>query len=149
MQKKKTKIQQYFESLPVGEVINKKGLAYLKKLGYIWDYSRFGYLESISVHTKDHDRVYLTTFDKRNAKELEKYDGAMYEKWRQGHAHTDYENPGEVYKMFGGNGAFWHDGVLFRQKYLDGCFNPYLIKAGPLNDKEPVNHRMAFPGGVV
>ena len=149
MEKKKTKIQEYFENLPVGEVINKKGLAYLKKLGYIWDYSSFGYLESICVHTKDHDRVYLTTFDKRNAKDLEKYDGAMYEKWRQSTARTDFENSGEVYENFGGNGAFWHNGVLFRQEYFDGCFNPYLIKVGPLNDKEAVNRRMAFPGGVV
>ena len=149
MEKKKTKIQEYFENLPVGEVVNKKGLAYLKKLGYIWDYSRFGYLESIMIYTKDHNTTLLTTFDKRNAKELEKYDGAMHEKWRQSTARTDFENSEEVYENFGGNGAFWHNGILFREKYYSGCFNSYLIKAGPVNDKPAVEHHFAFPGGVV
>lgn len=150
MEKKKTKIQEYFESLPVGEVVNKKGLAHLKRKGFIWDYSKFGYLESILLYTKDHSCVHLTTFDKQNASECEKYDGAMYEKWRQSTGETDLENSGAVYEKFGGgHGAFWCDGVLFRPQYYDGCFSPYLVKAGPLNDKPAVEHRMAFPGGVL
>lgn len=28
-------IKEYFDNLPVGEVVNKRGLAYLKRLGFV------------------------------------------------------------------------------------------------------------------
>ena len=44
------KMKEYFQNLPVGEVVNKRGLAYLKRLGFIWDYSPWGYLESLRIY---------------------------------------------------------------------------------------------------
>ncbi len=150
--KTKTQIQKYFESLPVGEVINKKGLAYLKRLGYIWDYSKWGYLESVRIYgvrESDGYRVedWRYTFPKGNAKELEQYEGAMYEKWRQSGANTELTRD-EIYEKFGSDRGFEVNGIKFGHKYFDGCFNAYLIKTGPENGRE-VNHRMAFPGGVI
>ena len=152
MEKKKTKIQEYFENLPVGEVVNKRGLAYLKRLGDIWDYSNFGYLESVHIYGKkdaDGFRVdgWRYCFPKGNAKELEKYDGAMYEKWRQTQAHTEMSRE-EIWDMFGARDTIEVNGIQFTTKYFDGCFNAYLVKAGPANGME-VQHRMAFPGGVL
>lgn len=152
MEKKKTKIQEYFENLPIGEVVNKKGLAYLKRMGYIWDYSKWGYLESIHIYGardadgyRDSDMRY--GFPKGNAKELEKYDGAMYEKWRQSRAHTEM-TIGEIREKFGFDGTIEVNGIQFNHEYFDGCFNAYLVKTGPANGKE-VRHRLAFPAGVV
>ena len=87
------------------------------------------------------------SFPKANAKELEKYDGAMYEKWRQTRAHTEMTSD-EIREKFGHDGIFEVNGIRFNHKYFDGCFNAYLIKIGPENGKE-VRHRMAFPGGVI
>ena len=150
--KKKPAIQEYFENLPVGEVVNKRGLAYLKRLGYIWDYSRFGYLEDLRMYSAPGYDGFRTPhsmyiFDRGNAKEAEVFDGAMYEKWRQGQARTNLTST-EIFDKFGCGNHFNFNGIIFKTKYFDGCFNAYLVKAGPHNGRE-VNHRMAFPGGVV
>lgn len=151
--KTKTQIQQYFETLPVGGVVNKKGLAYLKRMGYIWDYSRFGYLESVTItgrkkNENDYEpSIMAYTFGRGNAKELEQYEGAMYEKWRQGRACTNLTST-EIYDRFDVSGHFILNGIMFKTQYFDGCFNAYLVKAGPANGKVE-NHRMAFPGGVI
>ena len=150
--KKQPAILEYFENLPVGEVINKKGLAYLKRLGYIWDYSQWGYLEDLMISTKAEEDGYrsrhmMYLFDKGNAKEAELLDGAMREKWRQTRAKCELTTT-ELFDRFGSGNHFTLNGIYFTTEYFDGCFNPYLVKAGPHNGK-CVNHRMAFPGGVV
>lgn len=152
--KNRPAILDYFQKLPVGEAVNKKGLAYLKRMGYIWDYSRFGYLESLHIFgalrpgEQFKDEFWLEISPKGKCKEAEKFDGAMYEKWRQcGSARCDLSMD-EMLKLFGPQGHFEIDGITFRPKYFDGCFKPYLVKDGPANG-ERVNHRMAFLGRLV
>ena len=139
------KIKEYFNSLPVGEVVNKRGLAYLKRMGLIWDYSEYGYLECLHIHDKNYSSDLRYLFSKGNAKSAERFEGAMYEKWRQTRARV--ENIDSVYEEFGGGGYIESNGVKFTTKYFDGCFNAYLVKVGPANGKE-VNHRIAMPSGV-
>lgn len=150
--KKKAAIWEYFENLPVGEVINKKGLAYLKRLGYIWDYSKWGYLEDLMIYSAPEgeygrfsDLMYV--FKYGNAKEAEQLHNAKYERWRQTTATTDMTRD-EVWEKFGRGNYFTLNGISFRTEYFDGCFNAYLVKSGPANGAE-VKHRMAFPGGVI
>lgn len=140
-----TKIHEYFQNLPVGEVVNKRGLAYLKRIGLIWDYSKCGYLECLHVYDKEFYSDMHYTFPNGNAKDAERLDGAMYEKWRQTSAQVD--NLNEFREEFGRCSTIVSHGVQFDTKYFDGCFKPYLVKDGPVNGKQ-VNHRFAFPGGV-
>lgn len=147
------KMNEYFQNLPVGEVVNKRGLAYLKRLGFIWDYSRWGYLESLRIYGKKRegspwpDEFTLEISPKRNCKTAERYDGALYEKWRQCGTARVEKTSDEMFELFGPQGSFEFNGITFRPKYFDGCFNPYLVKDGPVNGKQ-VYHRFAFPGGV-
>lgn len=147
------KMNEYFQNLPVGEVVNKRGLAYLKRLGFIWDYSRFGYLESLRIYGKKRegnpwrDEFCLEISPKRNCKAAERYDGALYDGYRQCGSVRIEKTSDEMYDLFGPQGSFEFNGITFRPKYFDGCFNPYLVKDGPANGKQ-VYHRFAFPGGV-
>lgn len=134
------KIQEYFDSLPVGEVVNKRGLAYLKRLGFIWDYSPWGYLESLHIYGKKREGNYyqdefrLEISPKRNCKLADSQSGID----------KTYD---EMLDMFGTQGSFEFNGITFRTKYLDGCFKPYLVKAGPANGKF-VNRTMSLWGAV-
>lgn len=147
------KMIEYFQTLPVGEVVNKRGLAYLKRLGYIWDYSRFGYLESLRIYGKKRegepfrDEFTLEISPKRNCKAAERYDGALYEKWRQCGSARVEKTSDELLEIFGAQGHIELNGVILRPRYFDGCFKPYLVKDAPYSGKQ-VNHRFAFPGGV-
>lgn len=52
-------------------ITDKRILYHLKRLGYIWGYSQWGYLESIRIKTKDSsDEVWCTIFEGRKANEL-------------------------------------------------------------------------------
>ncbi len=134
------KMNEYFQNLPVGEVVNKRGLAYLKRLGYIYDYSTWGYLESLHIFGKKRegepfrDELWLEISQNRACK------GAM---------DNDYSEMtfDDLIAKFGRQGQFEFNGIIFRPRYFDGCFKPYLIKEGPANGKQ-VNHRFAFPTGV-
>ena len=144
------KIKEYLENLPIGEVVNKKALAYFKRIGYIWDYSRFGYLEGVHCIGSDGYNGDFTCEISRtgNCKVLEQFESAMYEKWRQGTARTNKYTGDELREMVKPSWSFEWEGMEFSLKYYDGCFCPYLIKTkGPT--RGTVNHRFAFPGGVV
>ena len=147
------KIQEYFDSLPVGEVVNKRGLAYFKRMGYIWDYSKFGYLESVTIHgRKDEDGYrdedFRHLFPLGNAKVVEGYENAMDEKCRQASAWNESLSREDMRELFGGEWHFEFKGNKFGMKFFDGCFSPYLIKEGPANGKE-VHHRMSLWGVIV
>lgn len=134
------KMNEYFQNLPVGEVVNKRGLAYLKRLGFIWDYSRWGYLEALHIFGKKPegerwaDELWLEISPNRACRGAEKLDYSEM-------THDD------MLAKFGPQGSFVFNGIKFRPKYFDGCFNPYLVKDGPANGME-VHHRFAFPAGV-
>lgn len=138
-------IKNYFESMPVGEVVNKRGLAYLKRMGLIWGYSAYGYLECLHIQDRHYSSDLRYLFPKGNAKSAERFDGAMYEKWRQTRARV--ESVDKFYEEFGCGSYIEINGVRFETKYFDGCFNAYLIKASPANGKK-ANHRIAMPCGV-
>ena len=134
------KIKDYLENLPVGEVVNKRALSYFKRLGYIWDYSPWGYLESLHIIGKKpegqwySDDLHLEISPKRNCKGADERD----------HSEMDFD---ALLDFYGTQGRFEWNGITFRPKYFDGCFKPYLVKDGPSNGRY-VNHRFAFPGGV-
>lgn len=134
------RMNEYFQNLPVGEVVNKRGLAYLKRLGFIWDYSPWGYLESLHIFGKKPegerwaDEWWLEISQNRACKGAEELDYSEM-------THDD------MLAKFGHQGYFVFNGIKFRPKYFDGCFKPYLVKDGPTNGSE-VHHRFAFPAGV-
>ena len=142
-------MKEYFDRLPVGEVVNKRGLAYLKRLGLIWDYSKWGYLEGLRMRGTDDDwyNIDRDLFPNGNAKEAEQLEGAMYEKWRQGQGRSDELTHDELREKFP-NGRIEALGNEFDTKYFDGCFMPYLVKTGPESGKQ-VNHRMCLWGAII
>ena len=148
------KIKDYLKALPKGEVVNKTALAYFKRLGYIWDYSRWGYLESLHIWGKKptndiyHDEFWLEISPKKNCAVAEKFEGAMYGKNRQtGCANTE-KTFDEMLDIFGSQGSFEFEGMTFRTRYFDGCFKPYLVKDTPNDKRECVHHTIAMPSGV-
>lgn len=147
------KLSDYFDNLPIGEVVNKRGLAYFKRMGYIWDYSEFGYLESVTIYGKKESDGYRAEdfrhlFPFGNAKVVEGYDNAMYEKYRQTGAWNENLSREDMSSLFGGEWEFEFKGNKFGMKFYDGCFSPYLIKKGSVKPVNEVNHKMAFPFGV-
>lgn len=134
------KIKEYLTNLPVGEVVNKTALAYFKRMGFIFDYSQWGYLESLHIFGKREDGKYYAN-----------------EFWLQisgnrackGSKERDYSEMtfDDMCELFGPQFSFTWEGMTFRPKYFDGCFSPYLVKDGPANGKE-VHHKIAFPCGV-
>ena len=147
------KLTEYFDNLPIGEVVNKRGLAYLKRMGYIWDYSEFGYLESVTIYgRKDEDGYraedFRHLFPFGNAKVVEGYKNAMYEKYRQTGAWNESLSREDMRDLFGGEWEFEFKGNKFGMKFFDGCFSPYLVKTASTKPVGEVNHRIAFPFGV-
>lgn len=148
------KLSEYFDNLPIGEVVNKRGLAYFKRMGYIWDYSEFGYLESVTIYGKKENDGYRAEdfrhlFPFGNAKVVEGYDNAMYEKYRQTGAWNEKLSREDMRSLFGGEWEFEFKGNKFGMKFYDGCFSPYLVKTGSVKPVSEVKHKMAFQFGVV
>lgn len=128
------KTKEYLKNLRPGSVVNKRGLAYLKRLGFIWDYSRWGYLESLRIWgvkregEQWRDEFHLEVSPKRKCPEAEKMEGAMHEQWRQcGTAWCD-KTFDQMLDLFGPQGRIEWEGVIFRPMYFDGCFKPYLVR---------------------
>ena len=140
----------YLKSLPNGEVVGKRGLALFKRLGLIWDYSRFGYLEGLNIHGKKQEDDYLLLHisSNRMCKAAEPFQGAMHDKWRQKYAHCD-KTKEELQSIFAPKNEFVYADITFHLKYLDGCFSPYLVKTSGGDNTSTVNRRMAFPQGVI
>jgi len=129
------KIKEYLRNLKSGEVVNKRGLSYLKRIGMIWDYSQWGYLESLHIFGKHRDgepfrdEFWLEVSPNRACKDAEKLDGAMYGKWRQCGSARCEQTMDEMLEQYGPQGHIELDGMVFRPKYFDGCFKPYLVRA--------------------
>ena len=149
------KMTEYFDSLPIGEVVNKRGLAYFKRMGYIWNYSEFGYLEKVTIVGETESDGYRAEdyrhlFPFGNAKVVEGYNGAMmYGKYRQTSAWNETLSREDMHSLFGSKWEFEFKGNKFRAKYFDGCFSPYLVKTGSVKPVSEVEHRLAFPFGVI
>jgi hypothetical protein len=115
-------------------ITDKRILSYFKRIGFIWDYSQYGYLEGVYVRPQNRDEFdkYFELFSKQNAKELEKYNSAVYKEngkiYRQGTAITDIPTHDEILELYGYNSTFEWNGNTFGMKYVDGCFCPYLVK---------------------
>ena len=128
------KIKDYLKNLKPGEAVGKRGVAYVKGLGYIWDYSQWGYLESLTIYGKKRegerwrDEFHLEVSPKRMCKLAEKFKGAMYERWRQDDGSCDMTFD-EMLDLFGPQGRIEWEGIVFRPQYFDGCFNPYLVRS--------------------
>lgn len=143
------KMKEYFDQLSVGEVVNKRGLAYLKRIGLLWEYSEWGYLESISIKPSDETWYNFDRelFPNGNARECEKMKGAWHNDCgRQLFGDSELTRD-ELREKFP-SGSISALGNTFDTKYLDGCFKPYLIKTGPSNGKE-VNRHMVLWGAIV
>lgn len=136
------KMMDYFRDLPVGEVVNKRGLAYLKRLGYIYDYSEWGYLESLRI------------LGKRREDEPEYCHDWLLEvspnRACKGASERDHSQmtSDDMHELYGSMWGFELNGIRFTTKYFDGCFKPYLIKSGPDNGKS-VKHSMSLWGNVI
>lgn len=148
------RIIDYLQSLPKGEVVGKKGLAYLKRKGFIWDYSRFGYIEGLWIRgaLRDgepyRDEVCLELSRNARCAGAERLEGAMYGKWRQGQASCDM-TANELNTLLSPSSSFEFEGMTFRLEYIDGCMKPYLIKEKDDSQPATVTRRLAFREGVV
>ena len=115
------------KTIKVGSIVTDKRILYkFKRNGFIWDYSQWGYLENLIIRTKDDRDFSLYLSSNGNCKVAEKFDNAMWEKWRQGHAKTDLLYS-ECDEIFGFN-EFTFNGMTFATKYVDGCFCPFLVR---------------------
>lgn len=110
-------------------ITDKRILYYLKRKGYIWDYSQWGYLEGLLAYTNDKPcyTVLMRLFKEGNAKELENVAAVTVDgkKYRQTSCNIgmSYEEVLSRYISW----DFEFEGLKFGTKYLDGCFSPYLI----------------------
>lgn len=113
-------------------IIDKRILSYFKRIGFIWDYSKWGYLESVIIHSSDSSEYApcVELFPSKNAKELEQYPMAVYiegnKVYRQSSARTDIPTTEQIYEKFI-CGYFEWNGYKFGTKYVSGCFKPYLV----------------------
>lgn len=115
------------KTIKVGSIVTDKRFLYkLKRKGFIWNYSQWGYLEDLRIRTKDDRDFYLYLSSNGKCKVAEKFKNAMWEKWRQGQANTEMTYS-ECYDLFGAN-EFTFEGMVFSTKYVGGCFKPYLIR---------------------
>lgn len=115
------------KTIKVGSIVTDKRILYkLKRKGFIWDYSQWGYLEDLRIITNDNREFSLYLSSAGKCKEAEKFKNAMWEKYRQGQANTEMTFF-ECYELFGANKFTW-EGMVFSTKYIDGCFKPYLIR---------------------
>ena len=139
-------VTEYLESLPIGEVItNKSVLSVLKRAGVIYDYSQFGYLESQNVYYKSDWNGKETT------EHIFSYQGRKISDIEQGSISNPFKNITEMYQ------AGWdkyldaeYKGFKLGSKYLDGCFNSYLIKTGdPCKEQKSVNRKITLFGNVI
>ncbi len=119
------KILDLIKQQPKNQPITDKRILYhLKRLGYIWDYSQWGYLECARIKLRD-DTAYPYLFEHGNSKEL--------------HKQAALNNiPGlclfsiplsrdEFYEKYSCNGTFTFEGFVFGSTYVDGCFKSYLV----------------------
>lgn len=109
-------------------ITDKRILYHLKRLGYIWDYSQWGYLESVRIKTKNSsDEIWGTVFEDRKANELVEAASIIIDgkKYRQQQCKIDmcYKDALMRYTDW----TFTFEGFRFGTKYCDGCFNPYLV----------------------
>lgn len=122
--------------MPCGEIVRSKQiLSALKRKGLIFDYSRWGYLESARISYKDTDdswHYYVETFPKGNSKDAESFIGTSK----------------ELRERFGNNGEIEYLGFTFDIKYLSGCFQPYLVKTSPKTEKV-VNRSISLWGAII
>ena len=129
--------KEILERLPVGEVVPKQILAAMKRKGLIYDYSYWGYIESVRLHYKseysDNDFRLDEIFPLGNAREAADFHGASRD---------------DVNEHFGRQSEINYLGFTFGTKYYDGCFQPYLVKTGPYNGKV-VRHKMCLWGALV
>ena len=139
-------VTEYLESLPIGQVItNKSVLSVLKRAGVIYDYSQFGYLESQNVYYKSDWNGKETT------EHIFSYQGRKISDIEQGSISNPFKNITEMYQ------AGWNNyldteykGFKLGSKYLDGCFNAYLIKkGGPCKEQRSVNRKITLFGNVI
>lgn len=115
------------ETIKVGSIVtDKRILSKLKRKGFIWNYSQWGYLEDLRIRTNDNLEFTLCLSNNGKCKVAEKFENAMWEKWRQGQANTEMTFF-ECNELFGANKFTW-EGMVFSTKYIGGCFNPFLIR---------------------
>jgi hypothetical protein len=130
----KTRNELVLDQMPKGEIVtDKRILSALKRKGLIFDYSPWGYLESVSVKIQHPDSISELTsylFPNGNAPTYDNYDKKIYA-------------DGEM--VFG---EIEYKGHTFTTKYLDGCFNAYLQKTDG-NERTAVHPRMSAWGAII
>ena len=118
------KVEEYLKNLKVGEIVgNKRALAAMKRKGLVYDYSYWCYLED--------QKVYYTE-DYGNGMELchkFTYMGKPIEEGEKGSRSNPFKSFDEYCRSpYSESLTIEYKGMKFRSKYLDGCFNAYLMK---------------------
>lgn len=109
-------------------ITDKRILYHLKRLGYIWDYSQWGYLESVRIKTKDSsDEVWGTIFKDRKANELVEAASVIIDGKKYRQQQCEIGMPHDDAALRYTDWTFTFEGFTFSTKYCDGCFRPYLV----------------------
>lgn len=139
-------VQDYLDNLPTGEVVcNRRVLAAMKRKGLISDYSPWCYMES-------HRRYYVSTWSGKPS--VDYYDVYFCREPKEGELgsrENPYPSAEALWDDKPHNLGFYYKGHYFQTQYLDGCFNPYLIKSEPPHSGKcnQVLRRMSVFGAVV
>jgi hypothetical protein len=135
---------EYLQNLPKGAIVNnKRALAIFKKLGLIYDYSAWGYLESQNVY-------YMSTYNGKTTREhIFTYSGKPIQNGQFGSVDNPFSSSDEMFKHYSYSLNFEYKGMKFSSKYLDGCFNAYLEKVSDNENKQTVNPRNSLFGAII
>lgn len=141
------KIIEKLNNTNVGSVITDKTiLSVFRRLGLIYDYSPWGYLESQWVYSQDeyYGGLYHTLT----------YSGPAITSGMLGSSESPYESREVLYGSKYGSSSvdFEYNGFKFTSVYLDGCFNAYLqLAAKPVisENEKVVTPRMSVFGTVI
>ena len=124
-------ILEQLQQMKPGQIVNKAGLNWFKRNGFIWDYSHLGYLEGCRISCrKESEDIFTPEFDlltssRGNCKLAEQYN-TMVNNYRQLQGECN-KTVSELSGLFGSQ-VVSVEGMRFAPRYFDGCFKPYLVK---------------------
>lgn len=141
-------IQTYLDNLPTGEVVtNRRALCAMKRKGLIVDYSPWCYLED--------KRVWYIRWETecigKIADSMYYYFCRELKDGEKGTRDNPFGSFAEMLEAMPRESGFYYRGHYFTSKYLDGCFNAYLIKSEPpmSGNVNRVRRSMSVFGAIV
>lgn len=137
------KVLDYLKRLPEGSIVaNKRVLHLFKRIGFISDYSQWGYLESQYVYFERDDE---------GVDYIHSECGPLINDGDKGSRGNPFKDLDEMHESgyYTSLKDFEYKGYKFSFKYLDGCFRPYLQMVKAPDERKKVNPTMSLWGTIV